>query len=302
MPTEVTVPAQTTDKRSLSWSQVLLIVLATILVTAGVTYWVLATGVFVKEFKPVELSAREERVLNDKLKAIGYEVGELDDQGRLKPEPYSEVGANREVSFSERELNAMLAKNTDLARKLAIDLSDDLVSARLLIPLEPDFPVLGGKTLRVNAGVEMAYREGRPIVVLKGVSIMGVPIPQCLAWQPEKCRSGESVRWHSGILEKLLGGRGEHPRRAGADEDQAEGVNTSRAGVTGMLGAGESRPTPREPGAIPRTVPGDTSSRPDGRRQRGPIPGSTLIGPVETRGGTRSRFPVASRSPGVAGA
>lgn len=180
MPTEVTVPAQTTDRRSLRWSQVLLIVLATILVTAGVTYWVLATWVFVKEFKPVELSAREERVLNDKLRVIGYEVGELDDQGRLKPEPYSELGAKREVSFSERELNAMLAKNTDLARKLAIDLSDDLVSARLLIPLEPDFPVLGGKTLRVNAGVEMAYREGRPIVVLKGVSIMGVPIPN--AW------------------------------------------------------------------------------------------------------------------------
>ena len=46
--------------------------------------------------------------------------------------------------------------------------------------MEPDFPVLGGKTLRFNAGVEMAYREGRPIVVLKGVSIMGVPIPN--AW------------------------------------------------------------------------------------------------------------------------
>ena len=67
-----------------------------------------------------------------------------------------------------------------LAHKLAIDLSDELVSAKLLIPLEPDFPMLGGKTLRVNAGVEMAYRESRPIVILKGVSVMGVPIPN--AW------------------------------------------------------------------------------------------------------------------------
>jgi hypothetical protein len=180
MSTEVTVPAPASEKRGLGWTHVLLIVLATIVVTVGVTYWVLATWVFVKEFKPVQLNAREEQVLNSKLRAIGYDVGELDAQGNLKPEPYSEVGAKREVSFSERELNAMLAKNTDLAHKLAIDLSDELVSAKLLIPLEPDFPVLGGKTLRVNAGVEMAYRESRPIVILKGVSIMGVPIPN--AW------------------------------------------------------------------------------------------------------------------------
>jgi len=180
MPTEVTVPAQPDAKPGLRWTQVLLIILATIVVTVGVTYWVLATWVFVKEFKPVQLNAREEQVLNAKLRAIGYQAGELDEQGYLKPEPYTEVGASREVSFSERELNAMLAKNTDLAHKLAIDLSDELVSAKLLIPLEPDFPVLGGKTLRVNAGVAMAYRAGRPLVVLKGVSVMGVPIPN--AW------------------------------------------------------------------------------------------------------------------------
>ena len=157
-----------------------LIILATVVATVGVTYWVLATWVFVKEFKPVELNAREAQVLNEKLRIIGYDVAEPNDKGHLEPEPYTEIGAKREVSFNERELNAILAKNTDLANKLAIDLSDDLVSAKLLIPLDPDFPLLGGKTLRVNAGVEMAYREGRPVVILKGVSLMGVPIPN--AW------------------------------------------------------------------------------------------------------------------------
>jgi hypothetical protein len=33
--------------------------------------------------------------------------------------------------MSQRELNAMVANNQDLARKLAIDLDDDLVSAGL---------------------------------------------------------------------------------------------------------------------------------------------------------------------------
>ena len=170
----------TNGSGGLRWTHVLLIVLATIVVTVGVTYWVLTSYLFVKEFKPVELKAKEEQVLNAKLKAIGFDVPEHDEQGNLIPERYSEVGASREVGFSERELNAMLAKNTDMARKLAIDLSDELVSAKLLIPLEEDFPLMGGKTLRVNAGVELAYKEGKPIVILKGVSLMGVPIPN--AW------------------------------------------------------------------------------------------------------------------------
>ena len=77
-------------------------------------------------------------------------------------------------------MKALLARNTDLARKLALDLSEDLVSAKLLVPVDPDFPVMGGKILKVRAGLELAYDAGRPIVVLRGISIMGVPLPN--AW------------------------------------------------------------------------------------------------------------------------
>jgi hypothetical protein len=181
MTTDHTVDTGT--RPALRWPQVVLIVLVTIAVTAGVTYWVLSQYLFLKEFKPVQLKPGEEQVLDRKLRVIGVEVrdaGAGAETAPLEPEAYSEIGASREVSFSERELNAMLARNTDLARKLAIDLADDLVSARLLVPLDADFPMLGGKTLRVNAGVELAYQENRPIVVLKGVSLMGVPIPN--AW------------------------------------------------------------------------------------------------------------------------
>ncbi len=55
-----------------------------------------------------------------------------------------------------------------------------MASAKLLLPMEDDFPVLGGKTLKVTAGLELAYANERPIVVVKGVSIMGVPMPN--AW------------------------------------------------------------------------------------------------------------------------
>ncbi|MCK4503880.1 MAG: hypothetical protein KAU22_12665, partial [Desulfuromonadales bacterium] len=101
-------------------------------------------------------------------------------QGNLKPEPYSETNPTRAIVLSEREINALLAKNTDLANKLAIDLSNELISAKLLLPVDPDFPVLGGKTIRVKAGVQIAYLESQPVIKIKGISVMGIPVPA--AW------------------------------------------------------------------------------------------------------------------------
>lgn len=178
-------------RRGLRGIHVFWIVVATILVTVALTYWVVRTYVYAKDFKPVELSAGEQRTLNDKLRMLGYEPGpraapsgdgqaQETDQAWLRPERYSEAGARREVAFSERELNGMIANNPDLARKLAVDLASDLISARLLVPVDPDFPILGGKTLRLSTGIEAAFREGRPVVVLKGVTVMGIPIPN--AW------------------------------------------------------------------------------------------------------------------------
>jgi hypothetical protein len=170
-------------QRHSSGLRIALIVLVTVLVTVGATLWVVKYYFFPSEFRPVHLSAREEQVLDDKLErldVLGKSPGRRDGSKALEPERYSETGANRTISLSERELNALLAKNTDLARKLAIDLSDNLVSAKLLVPVDEDFPIMGGKILKVRAGLELAYRNNKPIVVLKGISLMGVPIPN--AW------------------------------------------------------------------------------------------------------------------------
>ena len=170
------------------------IVLGTMLFTAAVTYWAVRTYIYAKDFEPVILNQSEQQQLDNKLAALGYQPGptsakiqkqtteknEFDSSGRLKPQKYSEESGERDLSFSEKELNALLASNTNMAKKLAIDLSRDLISARLLVPVDRDFPILGGKTLRVSTGVEMSYKDGRPRVVLKGVTVMGVPIPN--AW------------------------------------------------------------------------------------------------------------------------
>lgn len=189
-------------REGFSGLQVVGIVTVAIAVTIVLTVWGVRTYVFPSEFSPVELTVAEQQTLEEKierLEAFGSsstprakaaagsdsisarrEATPADDQNWLDAGAYDEEGAEREIQFTERELNALIAGKTDMGRRAAIDISDNLASARLLIPVDPDFPVLGGRTLRVSAGVELAYADGRPVVALRGVSVMGVPIPN--AW------------------------------------------------------------------------------------------------------------------------
>ena len=155
--------------------------LAAIIVGLLLARWWLFPG----PHEPVALKADEQVVVNQKLEALGVQQDAFPQAApangeALEPQPYSEAGASREVRFTERELNGLLAKNTDLAQKLAIDLSDNLASARLVLPIDPDFPIMGGQTLRMNAGLEVSFADGRPRIVLQGVSAWGVPLPN--AW------------------------------------------------------------------------------------------------------------------------
>jgi hypothetical protein len=178
------------SRKGFSGTQVALSVLIAILVTAGFSFWVFRTYISPSNFEPVALSISEQVSLDSKLRLLGVNPWNflpnarredpVDSEVRLVPEKYEENPAKRDIRMSERELNAIVASNPDLASRFAIDLSDNLASARMLIPVDPDFPIMGGRILRVNAGLELAYRDNRPVVKLRGVSIMGVPIPN--AW------------------------------------------------------------------------------------------------------------------------
>lgn len=169
----------TSGKKGFSGLQVFFLIIFSVLLAVGITVWLFLSDVFTTRFEPVVLNQQEDQVLHDKFKAIGVQTDNVNSNSSaaLEPEAYSEANADRAVRFSERELNAMLAKNTNLAEKLALDLSGDLLSAKLLVPLDPQMPILGGQTLKVTAGVELAYRNERPVVIVKGVSVWGVPIP-----------------------------------------------------------------------------------------------------------------------------
>lgn len=160
------------------------VVITTILLTLAAV-WLVQSVLFPRAFNPVKLSHKEQVTLQAKLDVINLplavtfkdEKNEFKPGKRLKPQPYSESAATHEINFTEREINALIATNTDFADKVAIDLSPGLISARVLAPLDPDLPFFGGKTLKLSTGFGLTYSEGKPAVVLKGVTLWGVALP-----------------------------------------------------------------------------------------------------------------------------
>ena len=177
-------------KSRFGWRHILGIVFIAIIVTALLSAWWVKRNIYAPQFKPTRLSAQEQQVLDSKLATLEESAGKekpsvnkvIPDHARvpIEPEPYREDNAKREIRLSEKELNALIAKDPETAKRVAIDLADDLVSVKLLIPVDEEVPIVGGKTLRLFFGVRLSYAEGRPIVAISGVSLGGVPLPS--AW------------------------------------------------------------------------------------------------------------------------
>lgn len=180
-------PATRPDPKGFSVKETLLILALAMLVTMVVTALTIKILLFPGPLTPVVLNQVEEQRLETKLEMLSLNqtpppkgakaLEPAQGLEQLQPEPYSESDLTREIIFSQRELNALLARNTDLAQKMAIHLGEDAISLKIRIPLDPDLPLVGGQTFRARAGVELAFREGRPVVKLEGITLMGVAMP-----------------------------------------------------------------------------------------------------------------------------
>ncbi len=169
--------------------QVLLLVGLAVLATALVTAWWVNQYLYAATFEPTRLTQSEQRSLDRKMARL-HQVNESESSslkpkvsspnGFLKPEPYSEEGASREIQLTEREVNSLIAKDAEMAKHVAVDLADNLVSVKLVVPVTEEMPIVGGKTLKLNFGVELSYADGKPVVAMQGISLGGVPLPS--AW------------------------------------------------------------------------------------------------------------------------
>ena len=169
------------DRRGFTGAQLTATAVVAILLTVLAGWAFVRFYLLPQSLQTVSLSQQEQLGLDRKLALLGLLPATTDhDPATADPQPYSEVGASRVVEFSERELNGLLAQDPAWRSRVAIDLSDDLVSLVALVPVPQGFPVMAGRNVRLNAGAEFAFNNDRPTLLLKGVSIMGVPLPN--AW------------------------------------------------------------------------------------------------------------------------
>ena len=169
--------------------QLVLFIGLAVLTTALVTAWWVNQYLYAATFELTRLTESEQHVLDAKMAQLGQRGNPTSSspkpkiaspEGPLEPEPYSEEGASREIQLTEREVNALIAKDADMAKHVAVDFADNLVSVKLVVPVNKEVPLLGGKTLKLNFGVELSYANGKPVVVIRGISVGGVPVPS--AW------------------------------------------------------------------------------------------------------------------------
>lgn len=171
----------------LAWFLVALLVL--LLVLAGAWIWQLTRA----QMQSAPLTQAEQLVLEakfDRIRNAAYPerpaapseaaAPEEDAGGAVQPEIYREDVSQRQVRFTERELNALIAADPGLAGRAAVRLSPDQLSASFRIDLPPDVPLMGGRSVRVQTGLQLATLNNRVEARLVGVSVGGIPLPN--AW------------------------------------------------------------------------------------------------------------------------
>ncbi|YCM45525.1 hypothetical protein V2O64_05780 [Verrucomicrobiaceae bacterium 227] len=87
---------------------------------------------------------------------------------------------SKSFSLTEREVNGLLNENTALGKDVRIELVTDAIHARVRTKLDPDFPVMGGRTVNAKARFKISNQEG---IVLDDVTVFGVSLPN--AWLGE---------------------------------------------------------------------------------------------------------------------
>lgn len=121
-----------------------------------------------RPIEPTVLAAKEQQVLDKKVEAV--------------QEPTYTPGG-KSIVLTEREVNALLHQNTDLGEKLKIEFANNAVHARVHTDLDPELPVLGGKTLKAKARFVIQQNGPSSALVLDDVTVWGVSLPN--AWLGE---------------------------------------------------------------------------------------------------------------------
>lgn len=178
------------SSRMVSGKQVVLFLGLAVLATVLLTAWWVNQYVYATMFQPTRLGEADQQILNAKMAHLLQTADDSSSSvsqpspstldAAIEPVPYSETDGNREIHLTEREVNALFAKDSYMARHVAVDMADDLVSVQLVVPINHEMPLVGGKMLKLNFGLALSYANGKPVVAMRGISLGGIPLPS--AW------------------------------------------------------------------------------------------------------------------------
>ncbi len=128
-----------------------LILFLTIGLAAGGTLWWWQN----RKIEPVLLSQTEKVELEERM----YEKGK------------------KSFILTEREINGLIHSNTKLGEDLKIELATDAIHLRIKTTLDPEVPILGGKTVKARARLIASNEEG---LVIDDLTVYGISLPN--AW------------------------------------------------------------------------------------------------------------------------
>ncbi|MES2594487.1 MAG: hypothetical protein V4662_04075 [Verrucomicrobiota bacterium] len=203
METPPTPPAPA-EKSGLSTKKVVLIILGSMLLTAGLavggTLWWYKHNFDPKPMRPVVLSDKEQAAFESKLAVFGdppmapvtvnippMPAPQVPNQAEpavvVAPPKELKVAAgeeNRTIIITEREVNAYLAKQ-NLGENVQVSFVEGKLAAGIIVEAPPDFPVFAGQKVRVRLTFGTGLTPDRKLsFVFDDVSVGGISLPN--AW------------------------------------------------------------------------------------------------------------------------
>lgn len=166
------------------WKRPAVVIVAVILGTAGIaaagTAWWVKHNFYASALDPVKLSVAERDVLESKLAALNEAGAEKSPEQVAAEKQAAAELEKRTLTLSEREINAFLAEQ-GLGEQIKVHLGNGTGSAEAIVPIEPDAPLLGGKTLRIKCAFNAAMDGSQKLAFsISDISVSGVPLPN--AW------------------------------------------------------------------------------------------------------------------------
>jgi hypothetical protein len=161
----------------------LLAVVVIIIAAVAITVWWIQ-----RPIKPVVLKPKEQAVVDQKLRELedtrtpaASPSRPPTDGAGFAPADRPYVPGGKVIQLTEREVNGLLNRNTDLGKTIRLEFARDAINAYLAVPIPDDFPVMGGKMFRARGRLGVSVGNGGiPYLALEDVTVFGVSLPN--AW------------------------------------------------------------------------------------------------------------------------